>query len=173
MCYFFKTLLIYFLTRPAILRAAIPFCYRGLKILVLSSSNFWASATSLHLGWHAQPGNGSAGQSNHTTTSPETCADCLKIVLGLTESMGEAGRCAAHKSTSKPSPCGHKNQQMCCSQSTSKPSPCGAQAAGLCGGVLVNNSWGNNTFLWCKQHMSRPVCKRMQPIATNTYARNH
>ena len=97
MCYFFKTLLIYFLTRPAILRAAIPFCYRGLKILVLSSSNFWASATSLHLGWHAQPGNGSAGQSNHTTTSPETCADCLKIVLGLAESMGEAGRCAAHK----------------------------------------------------------------------------
>ena len=63
----------------------------------LSSSNFWASATSLHLGWHAHRGNGSAGKSSHTTTSPETCADCLQIVLGLTESMGEAGRCAAHK----------------------------------------------------------------------------
>ena len=72
-------------------------CFCGLKRLVLSSSNFWASATALHLGWHAHPGNGSAGKSNHTTTSPETCADCLKIVLGLAESMGEAGRCAAHK----------------------------------------------------------------------------
>ena len=68
-----------------------------LRILVLSSSNFWASATALHVGWHAHPGNGSAGHSNHTTTGPETCAGCLKIVLGLAESMGEAGRCAAHE----------------------------------------------------------------------------
>ena len=66
--------------------------------------------TSLHLGWHAHRGNGSAGKSNHTTTSLETCADCLQIVLGLTESMGGADRCAAHKSTSKSSPCGHKQQ---------------------------------------------------------------
>ena len=69
----------------------------GLKVLALSSSNFWASAKSLHLGWHAHRGNGSAGKSNHTTTSLETCADCLQIVLGLTESMGGAGRCAAHQ----------------------------------------------------------------------------
>ena len=72
------------------------FCYWGLNVLVLSSSNFWACATSLHLGWHAHPGNGSAGKSNHITTSPETSADCLKIVLGLTEGMGEAIRYAAH-----------------------------------------------------------------------------
>ena len=52
---------------------------------MLCSGNFSASATSLHLGWHAQPGNGSAGLSNHTTTGPETSADCLKIVLGLTK----------------------------------------------------------------------------------------
>ena len=99
--------------------------YCGLKILVLCSGNFSASATSLHLGWHGQPGNGSAGLSNHTTTGPETSAHCLKIVLGLAKGMGEAGRCAAHKSTSKPSPCGHAHRQMCCSQSTSKQSPCG------------------------------------------------
>ena len=68
-----------------------------LKILLLSSSNFWASATALRVGWHAHPGNGSAGHSNHTTTGLETCADCLKIVLGLAESMGEAGGCAAHE----------------------------------------------------------------------------
>ena len=72
------------------------FCYWGLNVLLLSSSNFWACATSLHLGWHAHPGNGSAGKSNHITTSPETSADCLKIVLGLTEGMGEAIRYAAH-----------------------------------------------------------------------------
>ena len=53
----------------------------------LSSSNFWASATSLHLGWHAHRGNGSAGKSNHTTTSPETCADCLQIVLGASDGV--------------------------------------------------------------------------------------
>ena len=56
-------------------------------------------------------------------------------------------------------PCGHTRKPMCCSQSSSKPSPCGAQAAGLCGGVLVRNSWGTDTFLCCKQDMSRPVCK--------------
>ena len=67
------------------------------NILVLSSNNFWASATTLHLGWHAHTGNGSAGKSNHTTAIPDPCGDCLKIVLGLTESMGEAGKCAAHK----------------------------------------------------------------------------
>ena len=63
-------------------------CSCGLKILVLCSGNFSASATSLHLGWHAQPGNGSAGLSNHTTTGPETSAHCLKIVLGLTKTYG-------------------------------------------------------------------------------------
>ena len=90
MCYFFKT--------HILLASILHFLLlQGLNILVLSSSNFWASATALHLGWHARPGNGSAGKSNHTATGPETCADCLKIVLGLTESMGDAGRCAAHK----------------------------------------------------------------------------
>ena len=116
MCYVFKTVIIQFLTHLAINHAGIPFCFCGLKLLVLSSSNFWSSPTSLHFGWHAHPGNRSAGKSNHTTTIPETCADCLKIVIGLTESMGETGRCAAHKSTNKPRPCGHTNKQMCCSQ---------------------------------------------------------
>ena len=80
------------------------FRYWGLPILVLNSSIFWASATSLHFGWHAHPGNGSAGKFNHTTTSTETCADCLKFVLGLTESMGEAVRCAAHKAPASQAP---------------------------------------------------------------------
>ena len=76
-------------------------CYCGLEILVLSSSNFWESATTLHLGWHAQPGHGSAGLSNQITTGPETCADCLKIVLGLTEKNGWG-------------------RPMCCSRNTRK-----------------------------------------------------
>ena len=150
MCYFFKTRSRYFHHTSGQSPCCNSLCRCGLNILLLSSRNIWASAIALHLGRHAHPGNGSAGQSNHTTTSLETCAACLKIVLGLTESMGEAGICAAYKSTSKPSPCGHKHQQMCCSQCTSKPSPCGAQAAGLCGGVLVKNSWGSSTLLWCK-----------------------
>ena len=139
------------------------FCDWGLNVLVHSSGNFCASATSLHLGWHAHPGNGSAGNSNHTTTRPETCADRLKIVLGLTESMGEASRCAAHKAPASQVPVPTQSQQMCCSHSTNKPSPCGVQAAGLCGGVLVRDSWGSSTVLWCKQHMSRPVCKTCNP----------
>ena len=139
------------------------FGYWELKVLVLSSSNFWTCATSLHLGWHAHPGNGSAGNSNHTTTRPETCADSLKIVLGLTERMGEASRCAAHKAPASQVPVPTQSQQMCCSHSTNKPSPCGVQAAGLCGGVLVRDSWGSSTVLWCKQHMSRPVCKTCNP----------
>ena len=100
-------------------------CFCGLKRLVLSSSNFWASATALHLGWHAHPGNGSAGQSNHTTTSPETCADCLKIVVGLAESTGEAGSCAAHKAPASQVPVATQTGRCAAYESTSKPSPCG------------------------------------------------
>ena len=72
------------------------FCYWGLTVLVFTSSTVWASATSLRLGWHPHPGNGTAGKSHHITTSSETCANCLKLMLGLAESMGEASRCAAH-----------------------------------------------------------------------------
>ena len=53
----------------------------------LASSIFGASATSLHLGRHAHRRNGSAGKSNHTTTSPEPCADCLQIVLGASDGI--------------------------------------------------------------------------------------
>ena len=101
------------------------FCQWGLKVLVLSSSNFWACATASRLGWHAHPGNGSADKSNHITTSPETRADCLNIVLGLTESMGQGSRCAAHKAPAIKAHVATQNRQMCCSQSTSTPSPYG------------------------------------------------
>ena len=123
MRYFFKKLMRYFLTHPAILHAAIPFCYWGLKILALSSRNFWAFATSLHLGWHAHPGKGSSGNSNHTTTIPETYADCLKIVHGLTESMGEAGRCAAHKAPASQVPAATKTSRCAAHKAPASQAP--------------------------------------------------
>ena len=97
----------------------------GLNILVLSSSNFWARDTSLHSRWQAHPGNGRASKSNHTTTGPETFADCIKIVLGLAESMGEAGRCAAHKAPASQVPVATQTGRCAAHNSTSKPSPCG------------------------------------------------
>ena len=108
------------------------FCYLGLRILVLNSSNFWASATTLNLGWHDHPGTGSAGQSNHTTTSPETCADCLKIVLGLTESMGEAGSCAAHKAPTSQVPVATQTGRCAAHKAPANQGPVATQTGHNC-----------------------------------------
>ena len=102
------------------------------QIRVLSSSNFWAPATALHLGRHAHPGNGSAGKSNHTTTSPETCADCLQIVLGLTESMGEAGRCAAHKAPASQVPVATHTGRCAAHKAPASQAPVATKAGKRC-----------------------------------------
>ena len=110
------------------------FGYWELKVLVLSSSNFWTCATSLHLGWHAHPGNGSAGKSNHITTSPETCADCLKLVLGLPESMGEASRCAAHKAPASQVPVATKTGRCAAHKAPARQVPVATKTRQTAGG---------------------------------------
>ena len=107
----------------------------GLRLHALVFQQFLGICTSLHLGWHAHRGNGSAGKSNHTTTSPETCADCLKIVLGLTECMGKAGRCAAHNAPTSEVPVAIQTSRCAAHKAPANQAPvatCGQKTGQTC-----------------------------------------
>ena len=84
----------------------------GTKILVLSSGNFWACATSLRLGWHAHPRNGSADKSNHNSQSLRPVQTALRLCFGSQKAWVRQADVLRTKHQQAKSLCPHKQADV-------------------------------------------------------------